>query len=176
MKLKLALFIPFIALSACSNTSQDVEDTEVNNEEDALVVEEEDADERDDNDINNNFMGMLEDFIHDNYAENSVDNFRHKEELLSTDMLELLETEQLQQQSSGADLEEERSVEKIDIYYTHNDSNKYFYVLTLRIEDDINNNLELTERYGEVITTDEDGEEKIDNLREIGYSEQGYDN
>ena len=175
------LLLTALILSACSNENSDNETAESNEnngqETDELIVEEEDRNTDENSETNQNdehFLQMLEEFTVDNYAEDSAENFRHTEELLSEDMLELLNSDIEAAEDNIPDVE--RTVEEIELYQSYDNSNQYMYVLTLRFVDEDSQNIELTERYGEITTTDEDGEQKIDDIQEIGYSEVGMGN
>lgn len=157
-----------------NNTQNDTDTTEEENdtEEREILIEEDTEEENHDNSNEEYFQQMLEEFISDSYTEQSVSNFRNAEDLLSSNMQDLLNNEQ---QAAEIDWEQiERSVEDFEIYST-NENDKYMYLLTLQIVDHDERNIGYTERYGEVVTTEEDNDKKIESMREIGFTETGLE-
>lgn len=168
MKKIMLLIIVAIALTGCSNNDLENQ-SEVENQEnkDELIVEKKDLN-NDTNENNNeneesNFEVMLKEFLIDSYEKSSFTDFRHTESILSE---ELLNTMYENQQSSEVHFdEEERIVKEFELFSSKDNPNRYIYVVVLEID-----KLQ-TEHYGEVLTINESGEPKIEDLREINMNE-----
>ena len=106
---------------------------------------------------------MLEEFLIDSYEETSFTDFRHTETILSE---ELLDTMYQNQQSSEVHYdEEERTVQEFELYTSSDNPNRYVYRIVLDIDKS------QTEHYGEVLTNNENGSQKIEDMKEINMNE-----
>lgn len=164
MKRTLSLIIVAIALTGCSSNDTNNEEETANESEDELVVDEKDLQEQSDEEDNeSDFEVMLEEFLIDSYEETSFTDFRHTEKILSE---ELLDTMYQNQQSSEVHYdEEERTVQEFELYTSSDNPNRYVYRIVLDIDKS------QTEHYGEVLTNNENGSQKIEDMKEINMNE-----
>lgn len=165
MKRIMLLIIVAITLTGCSNNdSEDLNEVDEQNNEDELIVEQKDLNtDTSKSEEESNFEVMLKEFLVDSYEESSFTDFRHSESILSE---ELLETMYENQQSSQVHFDEdERIIHEFELFSSSDNPNRYIYRAVLEIDKSH------TEHYGEVITINESGEQKIEELREINMNE-----
>ena len=165
MKKILLLIISAITLTGCSNNDSENQ-IEVENEsnEDELIVEKKDLNsDSDEDEENSSFEIMLKEFLIDSYEKSSFTDFRHTEIILSE---ELLNTMYENQQSSEVHFDEdERKIKEFELFSSSDNPNRYIYRAVLEIDKS------QTEHYGEVLTINESGEQKIEDMKEINMNE-----
>lgn len=165
MKKILLLIISAITLTGCSNNDSENQ-SEVENEsnEDELIVEKKELSNLSDEDEEkSSFEIMLKEFLIDSYEKSSFTDFRHTEIILSE---ELLNTMYENQQSSEVHFDEdERKIKEFELFSSSDNPNRYIYRAVLEIDKS------QTEHYGEVLTINESGEQKIEDMKEINMNE-----
>lgn len=171
MKKVFPLIVVVITLVGCNNNNTNDETESSQSEEDELIVEQEDLNNHESNENNNkestnennDFEVMLEEFLIDSYELSSFNEFRHTESILSE---ELLDTMYENQQSSEVHFEsDDREVKEFELYSSTDNPNIYLYRTVLEIDST------QTEHYGEVSIIEENGQSKIENMREINMNE-----
>lgn len=165
MKKILLLIISAITLTGCStNDSENQSEVENKSNEDELIVEKEDLNsDSDEDEEKSSFEIMLKEFLIDSYEKSSFTDFRHTEIILSE---ELLNTMYENQQSSEVHFDEdERKIKEFELFSSSDNPNRYIYRAVLEIDKS------QTEHYGEVLTINESGEQKIEDMKEINMNE-----
>lgn len=165
MKKIILLIIVAITLTGCSNNNSEHQSkVENQSNEDELIVEQKDLNnDSSENEEESNFEIMLKEFLIDSYEESSFTDFRHTESILSE---ELLDTMYENQQSSEVHFDDdERVIQEFELFSSSDNPNRYLYRAVLEIDKS------QTEHYGEVLTVNESGEQKIEYLREINMNE-----
>lgn len=165
MKKILLLIISAITLTGCStNDSENQSEVENKSNEDELIVEKEDLNsDSDEDEEKSSFEIMLKEFLIDSYEKSSFTDFRHTEIILSE---ELLNTMYENQQSSEVHFDEdEREIKEFELFSSSDNPNRYIYRAVLEIDKS------QTEHYGEVLTINESGEQKIEDMKEINMNE-----
>lgn len=164
MKKIILLIVTAITLMGCSNNDLESKNEEnKSNNNDELIVEEKDLKENNNEKKVSNFEKMLKEFLVDSYEKSSFTDFRHTESILSEELLNKMY--EAQQSSEVHFDEEERIVREFELFSSKDNPNRYIYIVTLEIDK------AQTEHYGEVITINESGEQKINDLREINMNE-----
>lgn len=150
MKKIIISFLSLFLLVGCNSTDQqeskkELKENEVNTEEAQQQLEE-----------------KITEFMIDSYEKADPNEFRHVDTLLSeklTERMNLINSEEIENIVSN-------TVKKFELYTTESNENKYLYYVILEVDE------VTTNHYGEIITVNENGEKKIDTLKEIQVSER----
>lgn len=151
MKKIIISFLSLFLLVGCNSTDQqeskkELKENEVNTEEEAQRQLEE----------------KITEFMIDSYEKADPNEFRHVDTLLSeklTERMNLINNEEIENIASN-------TIKKFELYTTESNENRYLYYVILEVDE------VTTDHYGEIITVNENGEKKIDTLKEIQVSER----